>query len=1016
MNFYQLPYPNNIQEFSQQDPNKFSYNSIQNEIYQTNYETYNLHKDNNEFNQYNYNVSPENDSNQIDSLTLNNINGQNNIYEEFNTPYEYNIPNNEPNTNYQNDNNIEYNTNLNSNLNVDNTGLETNTNFNDQNNKINYNENKLILHNQNNDEEIIMKQQENQIQINPEILNNGENAPIQTENNIEMINPSFNKNDLIANEEIDNKNIQDKVDISLPKSDLANKNEDNQAQISSEKPQINSSDLNLSINKQEEKKERKISSPELINPLDSKIFLYKNEGNMLIKDEKFKKKYQQEEIIDINNEEKEYYINLKKEEEMVLRNNEEYKKRTFDFKSHFELTLTKEENNFFYKKVHKKIYPILSHYEMPQDLEYKSPLLSKDENYLACIGKGITDWVFVWEMSNLYMYKYKFSYSTVDCITFTPDSKNIIIVYKDSNPLMYDLSTGKMKLKFEKNGEENNREGYQCSFTTTGTHFVLTSTKSYTLWSLRNGKIRQKITDDSPIKIITSEYLVNIDSNLNCVVKKISDQSILTTFQIKGISSPDEILDGRCTDDMANFVYVIKQGIIIYNFRNREYNGIQRFEFGVERATLSFDGRYVMKTNMKNLCINDLKKGTNVLTILKENFKDYKIDFYSKKIITIDNISITIRNLFDENPQEKQVWLNKNPAKLKDIKFNKDFTILFARVDYKNAIAYDLKTGYILKKWENIEENWLDYAITNSGGDRIATKSNLLLIKIWNFISKKEESTFYGYNSNSLCFSGDGNYLLCGAKSGPEVARIWDISEQKYGSYRYNGSNDNIKTKVHLTSPKPKRVICCSVNQEPLIFNSYTKELLYKCECPVKFKEIYQIQSHLENDVFIIKGRDDQRKKVGIMYKISDGSLLQIFENYTMLELLDIEGIFLITKCDNVNGGKLCSVDFKNKEEQIFYDFEIQTNKCEIVEDQKTAIIQYGDDFSKEFNLINIKSGKFMGKFDFVKNIERKCETYINVDPDKNEIFFRYLEFLSPEETMTYLKKNVFIVEGENSK
>ena len=88
---------------------------------------------------------------------------------------------------------------------------------------------------------------------------------------------------------------------------------------------------------------------------------------------------------------------------------------------------------------------------------------------------------------------------------------------------MYDLSTGKIKLKFEKNGEEDNREGYQCTFTTNGTHFALTSTQSYTLWSLRNGKIRQKITDNSPVKIIKEGYLINIDSELKCVIKKSED-------------------------------------------------------------------------------------------------------------------------------------------------------------------------------------------------------------------------------------------------------------------------------------------------------------------------------------------------------------------------------------------------------------------------------------------------------------------------------------------------------------
>ena len=90
---------------------------------------------------------------------------------------------------------------------------------------------------------------------------------------------------------------------------------------------------------------------------------------------------------------------------------------------------------------------------MPDDLEYKSPLLSPNEKYLACIGTGKLDWVFVWEMSNLYWYKYKISFSKVDCITFTPDSKSLIIIYKNAIPLMYDLSTGKMILKFQKNGE-----------------------------------------------------------------------------------------------------------------------------------------------------------------------------------------------------------------------------------------------------------------------------------------------------------------------------------------------------------------------------------------------------------------------------------------------------------------------------------------------------------------------------------------------------------------------------------
>ena len=92
-----------------------------------------------------------------------------------------------------------------------------------------------------------------------------------------------------------------------------------------------------------------------------------------------------------------------------------------------------------------------------------------------------------------------------------------------------------------------------------------------------------------------------------------------------------------------------------------------------------------------------------------------------------------------------------------------------------------------------------------------------------------------------------------------------------------------------------------------MIFNSYNKKLLYQCECPIKFKEIFEIQSELRNDVFIVKGRDNERKNMGIMYKISDGSLLKIFENYTVLELVKTNGIFFrITNCfNNIFGYKI---------------------------------------------------------------------------------------------------------------
>ena len=749
-----------------------------------------------------------------------------------------------------------------------------------------------------------------------------------------------------------------------------------------------------------------INTPRLVNPLETRLIPSPSMPSMRNEKEEKKEENLAEFFEQIQNK------NLTKDEKILLQNEKEVNKKDLDLKSHFDLTLIKDENEFFYKKVHKVSTPLLAHYEMPENLEYKSPILSPNEKYLACIGKGDEDSVFVWEISDLYWYKYKFSYSNVDCIAFTPNSKGIIIVYSNSNPILYDLSTGKMQLEFEKNEEEeNNREILQCAFTNMNTHFALTTTSSFTLWSLRTGKIKQIIFDNSPIKIISNEHIIHINSELNCTIKKISDQSIIENFLIKGVESTEEILDARCTKDMTNLIYVIKHGIIVYNFKKKEFNGLQKFQCGVEKATLSEDGKYIIKTNMKDFAIYDLEKGTNINTILKDKFKEYNVDFTLKKILTIDNLSITIQDFLEDNSPEKYVWLNKNPTKFEEVKFSSDFKILLGRLNRNDAVAYDLKTGFIIKKWENLDENWLDYCITTFGGDKIATKVNLFLINVWNYSTKKEEASFYGFNSHSLFFSSDGTYLASGAKNGSEIARIWNIPDKKYGIFKFNGNNNNFNTVVHLTYPVPEYLICCSVDQKPLIFNSNTKELLHQCECPYRFEEIYEIQSELRYNIFIIKARDNKKRNIGILYRLSDGALLNTYENYTVLDLVRFEGI-VISKC---NDTKLISTDYKILDNPESVEFRIQSDKCLLMNDHKSAIVEFGDDeFNKEFNLINVQNGNFIGKLNYVKKRERYSEIFITADCDTEEIYFRYFEFLTPQETMVYLKKNIFNVEEIN--
>ena len=799
-------------------------------------------------------------------------------------------------------------------------------------------------------------------------------------------------------------------------------------------PQLNIP-ANSQISKKETKKKdqnpTKIDSPRLINPLSSPV--PPNPPSPVLISRKLPSKQNDEENR-VNKQSKVYMGNQNDE---AKKDNEDYKLKliskipspnfdipdkkiffnkenpfkNFNIKTHFDLTLMKETLGFEYGQVHKVGVPLLSHFEMPQNCEYKSPLLSPNAQYLACIARGAEDYVYVWDVKNLYWYKYKFSASQVDGIAFTPESNALILVYKSSNPIMYDLSTGKIKLEFESNGEENKRDGFHCTFSTSGTHFSYTTEKSLTLWSLSTGLIKQQILDDSPIKIVNNEYLLCIDNDLNVTIKSISTKEELMTFKLKGVDSIKDILDARCSFDMTYFIYAIKKGIIKYNFQDKEFKGVQQFAFDVEQAKISDDCKFVLKTNMKNISVFDLEKEKIVCTILKEKFNEISVDFTNKKIVVIDDICIDIQKYDDDGAPEKYVWLDKNPTKFEAVKFSRDFKVLLARVNRNNAIVYDLKTGYVVKKWQNIDENWLDFAMTRYGGDKIATKSHMLLVRVWNFSTGREEASFYGYDSYSFCFSGGGLYLACGTKFGNEIARIWDIPNQKYGIFRHDGTNNNFHTVVHLTNPEPERLICCAVDQQPLVFNTHTRKLLFSCDCPFRFEEVYTIQSDLRYNVFLVKGRDERKRNVGILYKLSDGALLEIYENYSILELAKNTGA-LICKCENINGGKLTSTDFKNLADPHLNDFQIQSDKCQLLEDNKCAVIEFGDEYNKEFNLINVENGAFIGKINFTKNSSRRSAAYVTVDPINKEMHVRYFELLSPKETMSYKNKNITNVEN----
>ena len=809
--------------------------------------------------------------------------------------------------------------------------------------------------------------QQNQTVINPSYQNNQillANLNNQINQNDYMIKTSHQNNNNIINGMIPQNNIVNNINPQTnnnitpnPKSQYLQMVDDQQITYKNNiYPNIILNHTNLQTQIKINNENQQLT---LINLMENNKIVEKNNDIQDLNKRK-KKKY------NINN--KKGAINkFKLNEKILLKNQKMTLDKDLDIKTHFDIEITKERYLFNYKKVLKIAIPLLSHYEMLSNCEYKCPLLSPDGQFLSCIARTTNkDTVFIWDLDDLYWYKYIFSIpkSKVDCATFTPDSKSLLIIYRNTNPILYSLENGEKILELEKNDEQNNKEGFHCAFTVKAGHFGYTTEKGYTLWSMKSGKIKQHIVDESPIKLLFNEYIITIKNDLICELKHLKTLKNYLSFKLKGIKNPNEILDARCTPDMSAFIYVIKQGIIKYKFKEKQFKGLQKFQtgVGVEKATISDDCRFVVKTNMRNLTIYDIEKGDTIGTILKEKFNEFRIDFNNEKLIVIDNICINIHDYTDGGIPEQFIWLNKNAYRFLDAKFSHDFKFLFALIDNNNVIAYDLNTGLIIKKWQNIDKNWTNFSISEYSGNEVASNSNLFLVKLWNYITGREDATFYGYDTHSFHFSSNGNHLACGAKNGPEVARIWNIEKGTFGSFPYIGNNSNFHTIVHLTSPEPTRLICCSIDQQPLIFDTNSKELLYKCECLYRFEEIYEIKSDQKYDVFIVKGRDVKKRDIGLMYRISDGLLLETYENYAILELAKDHGV-IISKCDNVNGGKLTATDVKNLSDPILNDFQIQTDKIKLLNDNKCVVaVTNEDEYKTEYCLMNVEDGGYFGK------------------------------------------------------
>jgi WD40 repeat protein len=215
-----------------------------------------------------------------------------------------------------------------------------------------------------------------------------------------------------------------------------------------------------------------------------------------------------------------------------------------------------------------------------------------------------------------------------------------------------------------------------------------------------------------------------------------------------------------------------------------------------------------MTTDMTSIKFWEFESHKNIGYITKEKFDSFSINFYQCKLLTSDNICIDITDIMSNMSQQKYIWLDENPTQFTSFTFSPDYKVLLAIIDDNSAITYNCSNGSVIKKWKINLPNWsraCQMVPETSSIGVIATKSYNKIIKIWDYLTGTDLTTFQDFDVNNFSFSKYGNFLAAGTTEGEEIVRVWNLKtlddyKLYYKQEEGETKNININTYVKIYS------------------------------------------------------------------------------------------------------------------------------------------------------------------------------------------------------------------------
>ena len=485
-----------------------------------------------------------------------------------------------------------------------------------------------------------------------------------------------------------------------------------------------------------------------------------------------------------------------------------------NYEDDYTINLKIDKEFFKYEQVKKSSIILKGHYELPQNYKFIEPKLSKNGLYISAVGRARDekkdDVVFIWKAKHIHsnpVLKF-FGTSKIDVFEFSPDENIFVVIYKNKPPSFYDYNETKVIAQGE-DIKPYNKKILSYSFSKKGDRFAVATDQDFILYNVKTGKIYVQIIDKSKIKVIRGKTLVLINEFFiiqvfeltkwsNDSEEKIKDAKVffenrhklVKKFQLTEFEKIKNIITSKLSPDKKYLYFISKEGVYRISLDNENVDQITIGNDTIIKGEISDDCNLFMTTDMITIKFwdfeNSQKNSQNIGYIHKEKFNSFSINFSQCKLLISDDICIDISDIRTDRSQQDYIWLDLNPTKFSSFSFSPDYKVLLAIIDEHSAIAYNCTNGSVIKKWKIELTNWsraCQMVPETSSIGAIATKSYNKIIKIWDYLTGIDLSTYEGFDVNNFSFSKNGTFLAAGTTEGDEIVRAWNLKNNNQYSF-----------------------------------------------------------------------------------------------------------------------------------------------------------------------------------------------------------------------------------------